>query len=151
MLAGYLRDIEEDAGWGIPFLRDIPIIGWLFGGKSTRKETVQRVFVVTPHIVDLDQEMLYRLQATRLRDISIGEDIQRDTEEEEAERNASGEAVEPDGDGESAVPDNPDAPELPEAGKASALPDGPASAEAVEVPELPEIPAPPEEGGDAIE
>ena len=35
MLAGYLRDIEEDAGWGIPYLRDIPWIGWIFGGKST--------------------------------------------------------------------------------------------------------------------
>ena len=40
MLAGYLRDIEEDAGWGIPWLRDIPLIGWLFGGKSSRTETV---------------------------------------------------------------------------------------------------------------
>ena len=87
-LAGYLRDIEENAGWGIPFLRDIPVIGWLFGGRSTRKETVQRIFVVTPHIVDLDQEMLYRLQATRLRDVSIGEDVQKDTEEEEAEKEA---------------------------------------------------------------
>ena len=46
MLAGYLRDIEEDAGWGIPYLRDIPWIGWIFGGKSTRKETVQRMFVL---------------------------------------------------------------------------------------------------------
>ncbi|MBR1836140.1 MAG: type III secretion system outer membrane ring subunit SctC, partial [Kiritimatiellae bacterium] len=76
MLAGYLRDIVEDGGWGIPFLRDIPVIGWLFGGKSSHKETVQRIFVVTPHIVDLDAESLARLQATRLRDISIGEEIQ---------------------------------------------------------------------------
>ena len=78
MLAGYLRDIEEDGGWGIPFLRDIPVIGWLFGGKSTRKETVQRVFVLTPHVVDMNAETLARLQATRLRDISIGEEIQKD-------------------------------------------------------------------------
>ncbi len=83
MLAGYLRDIEENAGWGIPFLRDIPVIGWLFGGKSTRKETVQRIFVVTLHIVDLDQEALARLQATRLRDISIGAEVLRDIDEED--------------------------------------------------------------------
>lgn len=86
MLAGYLRDIVEDGGWGIPFLRDIPVIGWLFGGKSSHKETVQRIFVVTPHIVDLDAESLARLQATRLRDISIGEEIQKDAEEDEAEK-----------------------------------------------------------------
>ncbi|MBO7685160.1 MAG: hypothetical protein J6V72_02180, partial [Kiritimatiellae bacterium] len=86
MLAGYLRDIEEDAGWGIPWLRDIPWIGWLFGGKSTRKETVQRMFVMTPHIVDLDVEMLARLQATRLRDIAEGEKMQDDAEVSDGER-----------------------------------------------------------------
>jgi type II secretory pathway component GspD/PulD (secretin) len=83
MLAGYLREIEENAGWGIPFLRDIPIIGWLFGGKSTRKETVQRMFVITPHIVDLDKETLIRLQATHLRDISVARELQKDADEEE--------------------------------------------------------------------
>ena len=86
LMAGYLRDIEEKAGWGIPFLRDIPVIGWLFGGKSTRKETVQRMFVITPHIVDLNDEMLIRLQATRLRDISIGDELQKDADEDEARR-----------------------------------------------------------------
>ena len=83
VLAGYLRDIEEDAGWGIPYLRDIPILGWLFGGKSTRKETVQRMFILSPHIVDLDAEMLARLQATRLRDISVVDEVSEDADEDE--------------------------------------------------------------------
>ena len=86
MLAGYLRDIEEDAGWGIPYLRDIPWIGWIFGGKSTRKETVQRMFVVTPHVVDIDQEMLARFQATQLRDVTEAEQMQDDAEISDDER-----------------------------------------------------------------
>lgn len=86
MLAGYLRDIEEDAGWGIPYLRDIPWIGWIFGGKSTRNETVQRMFIITPHVVDLDQEMLVRFQATRLRDIVEAEIIQDDADANDDER-----------------------------------------------------------------
>ena len=90
MLAGYLRDIEEDDGWGIPFLRDIPWIGWIFGGKSTRKETVQRMFVLTPHIVDLDNEMLARLQATRLRDVTDAEKMQDDAEASDEERERRG-------------------------------------------------------------
>ena len=94
MLAGYLREIEENAGWGIPFLRDIPIIGWLFGGKSTRKETVQRMFVITPHIVDLDKETLIRLQATHLRDISVARELQKDADEEEDEEAAEEEEEE---------------------------------------------------------
>ena len=86
MLAGYLRDIEESAGWGIPYLRDIPWIGWIFGGKSTRKETVQRMFVLTPHIVDLDAEALARLQATRLRDIVEEEVLEDDAHGSDIER-----------------------------------------------------------------
>ena len=86
MLAGYLRDIEEDAGWGIPYLRDIPWIGWLFGGKSTRKETVQRMFILTPRIVDLDEEMLARLQSTRLRDITEMEKMEDDAQISDDER-----------------------------------------------------------------
>ena len=86
MLAGYLRDIEEDAGWGIPYLRDIPWIGWIFGGKSHRTETVQRMFLLTPHIVDLDADMLARLQATRLRDIVDAEAMQDDAEVSDDDR-----------------------------------------------------------------
>lgn len=86
MLAGYLRDIEEDAGWGIPYLRDIPWIGWIFGGKSTRKETVQRMFILTPHIVEVNQETLARFQATRLRDVTEAEQMQDDAEISDDER-----------------------------------------------------------------
>ncbi|MBR4354527.1 MAG: type III secretion system outer membrane ring subunit SctC [Kiritimatiellae bacterium] len=86
MLAGYLRDIEESGGWGIPYLRDLPLIGWLFGGSSVKKETVQRMFILSPHIVDLDAEMLARLQATRLRDVSAEEVIADDAELSDDER-----------------------------------------------------------------
>ncbi len=88
LLAGYLRDIEEDAGWGIPYLRDIPWIGWLFGGKSTRKETVQRMFVITPHVVDIDREMVARHQATLLRDLSVVDEVTHDEEDEEQEQDS---------------------------------------------------------------
>ena len=86
MLAGYLRDIEESGGWGIPYLRDIPWVGWLFGGASVRKETVQRMFILSPHIVDLDAEMLARLQATRLRNVTTEEQVADDAEQSDDER-----------------------------------------------------------------
>ena len=86
MLAGYLRDIEESGGWGIPYLRDIPWIGWIFGGASVKKETVQRMFIISPHIVDLDAEMLARLQSTRLRDIEEAEHMEDDADASDGER-----------------------------------------------------------------
>jgi type III secretion protein C len=71
MLAGYLRDIKESGGWGIPYLRDIPWIGWLFGGVSYRDETVQRMFILTPYVIDVTvaDDSLVPQQAERQRDI----------------------------------------------------------------------------------
>ena len=81
VLAGYLRDIEESAGWGIPWLRDIPLLGWLFGGHSSKTETVQRLFLISPRIVDPDAEDLARIQAMRLRDIEAMEDLDEDAQD----------------------------------------------------------------------
>lgn len=88
ILAGYFRDIDEKAGWGIPFLRDIPFIGWIFGGSSHKKETVQRVFILTPYVVDLDVEALARSQASRQRDILEIEEMEddREADDDEVER-----------------------------------------------------------------
>ncbi len=86
LLAGYMRDIEEKAGWGIPYLRDIPWIGWIFGGASKSKQTVQRMFILTPRILDIDTENLARVQATMHRDISGVEDIEEDIEQTDDER-----------------------------------------------------------------
>ena len=81
VLAGYLRDIEETAGWGIPWLRDLPLLGWLFGGHSSKTETVQRLFLISPRIVDPDAEDLARIQAMRLRDIEAMEDLDEDAKD----------------------------------------------------------------------
>ncbi len=86
VLAGYLRDIEESAGWGIPYLRDIPLIGWIFGGFSTKTESVQRFFLVSPRVVDVEAEDLARIQAMRLRDLKRVEALEDDAEEDGAER-----------------------------------------------------------------
>lgn len=86
MIAGYMRDVDSKAGWGIPYLRDIPWIGWIFGGSSVNRETVQRLFILTPHVIDLDAEGLVRLQATRLRDIHFEDDVTEDLEKSDDER-----------------------------------------------------------------
>ena len=86
LLAGYLRDVDEDAGWGIPYLRDIPWIGWLFGGVSATKQTVQRMFILTPHVIDLEVENLARVQAALHRDISEIEEIELGLEESDEAR-----------------------------------------------------------------
>lgn len=86
LLAGYMRDIKEDGGWGIPLLREIPILGWLFGGKSSTTRTVQRLFILTPHVVEVGQADLLRVQAARQRDLTDANEVERDAAEENAVR-----------------------------------------------------------------
>ncbi|MBR0459988.1 MAG: type III secretion system outer membrane ring subunit SctC [Victivallales bacterium] len=86
ILAGYFRDVQEKAGWGIPWLRDLPIIGWLFGGKSWRTETVQRLFILTPYIISLDQKDVARVQAAKHRDITLEETLHKDSKADEEQR-----------------------------------------------------------------
>ena len=87
LLAGYFRDVREEAGWGIPWLRDIPWIGWLFGGLSVQKETVQRLFIITPHVVMVGPAAdIVRVQAARNRDIRHEEALARDSAADDEER-----------------------------------------------------------------
>ena len=44
------------------------------------------MFILTPHTVDLDTEMLMRLQAVRLRDVAEEEIVQDDAEDYDIER-----------------------------------------------------------------
>jgi type III secretion protein C len=94
LLAGYMRDIKESAGWGIPYLRDIPWIGWLFGGSSMRDETVQRLFILTPYIVDIEEPDLVRVQASRQRDITLEEKLESDKNSDDMERKKRNEQIE---------------------------------------------------------
>ena len=86
LLAGYMRDIDEEDSWGVPYLRDIPFIGWLFGGKVHKKETIQRMFILTPYIVELDTKDLGRVQASRQRDIKYEEILEDDKLDDDSQR-----------------------------------------------------------------
>ena len=86
LLAGYFRDIEEEVGWGIPYLRDIPYIGWIFGGASRKKETVQRLFILTPHVINANEPDITTSMATRQRDIADVEGLQVALESKDDER-----------------------------------------------------------------
>lgn len=86
LLGGYLRDIEEERKWGIPWLRDLPWIGFLFGGVSKVKQNVQRMFILTPHIVDLADMDLPVSQSRRLRDMRQAEELEWEADRTDRER-----------------------------------------------------------------
>ena len=86
LLAGYFRDVEGEAGWGIPYLRDIPWLGWIFGGASVTKETVQRLFILTPRVLDITVPSPAHTQSLRMRDVTREERIEEDVNASDDER-----------------------------------------------------------------
>lgn len=86
LLAGYFRDIQEEAGWGIPYLRDIPWIGWLFGGASRTTTTVQRLFILTPRVLAPVGPKTLEHQAPRARDLTRVERVEARLEASDAAR-----------------------------------------------------------------
>ncbi len=88
MLAGYMRDVKESASWGIPYLRDIPIIGWLFGGVGYQDETLQRMFILTPYIIDVTATTadVVTEQAERQRDIETERLLDEAFDKDQVER-----------------------------------------------------------------
>jgi type III secretion protein C len=53
LIGGYV--VEETSGGksGVPGLSDVPVLGWLFGQKSTKVRRVERMFMLTPRVVTL--------------------------------------------------------------------------------------------------
>ncbi len=53
-LAGLIRDNAARSNSGIPFLKDIPLLGLLAGQQSNRRNRTELLVLITPHVV-LDQ------------------------------------------------------------------------------------------------
>ncbi|WP_413287876.1 type II secretion system secretin GspD [Bdellovibrio sp. HCB337] len=51
VLGGLIRDRESETISKVPLLGDLPIIGWLFKGRSTTKEKVNLLVFLTPKII----------------------------------------------------------------------------------------------------
>jgi len=51
IIGGLIREDRNKTFTGIPWLRDIPFIGWLFGGTSDTVERTELVILLTPHVI----------------------------------------------------------------------------------------------------
>ncbi len=52
VIGGVLSSDETDGESGIPFLRKIPLIGWLFGDETKSSRKTELMFFVTPRILN---------------------------------------------------------------------------------------------------
>ncbi len=51
VIGGILRDDSADSDAGIPYLKDIPVLGWLFKKSSYRRDFEELVVFITPRII----------------------------------------------------------------------------------------------------
>lgn len=72
LLGGMIRNELKDSNTGIPFLKDIPGLGWLFRHTTTRNERSELLVLMTVNVLDSDnpQEDLIRRYKTSLEEIS---------------------------------------------------------------------------------
>ncbi|PYE76029.1 general secretion pathway protein D [Xylophilus ampelinus] len=57
VLGGLIRDNTSNGRSGIPFLKDLPVIGAAFGATTVAKERTELVVILTPRVVRSDEDI----------------------------------------------------------------------------------------------
>jgi len=58
VIGGILKDTAQDNTSGIPYLKDVPVLGWLFKSWSIQKDLEELVVFITPRIAEAGSENL---------------------------------------------------------------------------------------------
>ena len=74
VIAGLIGSSEDDIERGIPLLKDIPLLGWLFKSKSVVRNRTELAIFVTPYVVrsDADADALWQRIRRRMNDAAPG-------------------------------------------------------------------------------
>ena len=51
VIGGLMKSNKSNSQAGIPFLKDIPILGYLFGGISKSLQKTELIIMITPHVI----------------------------------------------------------------------------------------------------
>lgn len=51
-MGGLIRENGEDANAGVPWLKDVPVLGYLFGGRNKNKSRTEVVMLIQPYIIE---------------------------------------------------------------------------------------------------
>lgn len=77
VLGGLIRENKSQGSSGIPFLHELPVIGALFGSKSTEGSRTELIVIITPRVIfndsdlrDVSREMRRQMRGLDLIDIS---------------------------------------------------------------------------------
>lgn len=51
IIGGLIQNTKSETNSGIPLLKDIPYLGYLFGSKGSKIEKKELIFILTPHVI----------------------------------------------------------------------------------------------------
>ena len=58
VIGGIMKDTSSDSETGVPYLKDVPVLGWLFKRLSVRKDMEELVVFITPRVIASGSENL---------------------------------------------------------------------------------------------
>ena len=53
LIGGYITEERSNSRRGVPYLSDVPVLGWLFGQRDSVVRRSERMFMITPRLVDV--------------------------------------------------------------------------------------------------
>jgi general secretion pathway protein D len=51
VIGGLIKQTQNEVSTGIPYLKDIPVLGFLFGGRVVAKDKSELLIAITPHVI----------------------------------------------------------------------------------------------------
>jgi general secretion pathway protein D len=51
IIGGLIQSVKSKTSSGIPLLKDIPYLGYIFGSEGTKVEKKELIFILTPHVI----------------------------------------------------------------------------------------------------
>ena len=58
VIGGILKDTSQDSESGVPYLKDIPVLGWLFKSHRVQKDFEELMVFITPRVTNAGSENL---------------------------------------------------------------------------------------------
>lgn len=56
IIGGLIASTRQQSRGGVPWLSDLPIVGWLFGNQSSQEVRKEVIVVITPHLVPREEK-----------------------------------------------------------------------------------------------
>ena len=77
VLGGLIRDNETEGQSGVPFLKDIPLVGALFSTTTLASSRTELLIFITPRVMESDQDLrdLNLEMRSRMRGLTNFEDL----------------------------------------------------------------------------